>query len=708
MSVLATLLVLAADNLFANPDFQNGFSGWSLGSVGAQQLRVADGYVEARSGEGGATNPWDIALTQSIPRAIARGERLRFTFEGRSADGGRARMMIQQSSSPYFTLGGSDIRLTNAWTPYSLEAAALSAYNAGALQAGLHLNYGKATAQIRGMKLEVLPPSPRHDPPKPLNVLGDFSQWRKVGTQNTEREGVFRSAFDFQPTDQPWSRSVGVALNGPIAANDTVEVTFEARSRMGSRITTILEMATEPHTKYLTQPTKLPVDWKKFRYATRFPEGFAAGQAQLTFFLGYAPGEVDLRNVRVVNHGNLDPDTIPQTIEYYVTPRPGAEFWRAAEQRIRQHRMANLTVRVLDKNGRPVPNAKVRVEQQAHKFRFGTAAPAERILGTTPDDERYRRELKRLFNTVTFENDLKWPQSTPEGLERVDRALAWLKANGLDARGHVVVWGSPGNLPGGLWEKSDAEIRTLLNQRVDSIMARTKGKLYLWDVVNEAVTEEELWERLGWDAFADMYKRARAADPNVLLAYNDYNITEEAQAGQSHKNVAKDRIQKLIDRNAPFDVIGIQGHVGVPMTTADRVHAILNEMAAYGKRLEITEYDLGVRDDAVHAEHMKDFMTACFAHPAMDAFILWGFWEGAHWRAREGGHLFRLDWTERPTVKAYLDLVKGKWWTRADAKVGQPLRVFKGKHRVTVTSGNATATAMVDVEKDGSVTVQLR
>jgi flagellar motor protein MotB len=40
---------------------------------------------------------------------------------------------------------------------------------------------------------------------------------------------------------------------------------------------------------------------------------------------------------------------------------------------------------------------------------------------------------------------------------------------------------------------------------------------------------------------------------------------------------------------------------------------ILDEWAAFGKDLEITEFDLGCADDQVHADYVRDFMTAMFA-----------------------------------------------------------------------------------------------
>ena len=65
-----------------------------------------------------------------------------------------------------------------------------------------------------------------------------------------------------------------------------------------------------------------------------------------------------------------------------------------------------------------------------------------------------------------------------------------------------------------------------------------------------------------------------------------------------------------------------------------------------------------------HGEYVRDFMTAVFSHPKVKAFIIWGFWEGYHWRAQQGAAMFRRDWSVKPNGEAYRDLVFNKWWTR--------------------------------------------
>jgi endo-1,4-beta-xylanase len=347
------------------------------------------------------------------------------------------------------------------------------------------------------------------------------------------------------------------------------------------------------------------------------------------------------------------------------------------------------------------------VEQQRHAFRFGTCAPAARLVDTTdPDNVRFQQELARLFNTVTFENDLKWaaidwgqdPQTAP-------RAAEWLRAHGIDLRGHCLLWGSYGNSPGLVRDLEPDALRAACEAHVTGYATRWRGKVYLWDVVNEAGSNVELWDKMGWDAFADAFRWAQAADPGAKLCYNDYAIAawDDGYRGQVHK-----RVQFLLDHGAPVTTLGDQCHMGTPLVPMDKVLAAWDEWAAFGKDLEVTEYDLGCRNDQVHADYTRDFMTAAFSHPKMTAFIMWGFWEGSHWRAAEGGAMFRQDWSRRPAVDVYEDLVLHQWWTRwhgpTDARGVVALRAFYGTQKVTAEAGGRQVTATVEMTPGASTT----
>lgn len=161
--------------------------------------------------------------------------------------------------------------------------------------------------------------------------------------------------------------------------------------------------------------------------------------------------------------------------------------------------------------------------------------------------------MTRLFNTVTFENDLKWPAIGDGSLRTVLAAADWLKTHDIDLRGHCLLWGSYVHIPKPSQDLRKEALRTALQAHVTDYASRMRGRLYLWDVVNEAGSNTEVWDEVGWEGFADAFRWARAADPQVRLCYNDYNISQD---NGEYRAKVRARIQYLLDRNVPLEVLG--------------------------------------------------------------------------------------------------------------------------------------------------------
>lgn len=391
---------------------------------------------------------------------------------------------------------------------------------------------------------------------------------------------------------------------------------------------------------------------------------------------------------------------------------PSADWRARADERINRYRKGNVAVRVVDVRGKPVPDADVRIVMTRHAFRFGTAGPASRILGTDADSERYRDTLVKLFNTFTFENDLKWPQDSPEGRKRVEAAIQWLRARKFEVRGHCLVWGSDRWLPKFVLDLAPEDARKAMADHIADYTRWMRGKVYAWDVVNEAVTEKSFWEKVGWDQFEEAFRLAHKGDPAAKLVYNDYALSDEVRMGRAHRDRAIELVNRLKAAGAPIDMVGDQAHFGQPLTPIPQVNEAWEFLAKQtGLPLEITEFDLSVKDDKVHGEYCRDALVAAFSRPEIQAFILWGFWEGSHWLAKDGAAMIRRDWSLRPAAEAYQDLVLRQWWTRerlhTDAQGLARTRVFYGDHAVTATKAGRSAQASAALLPGGKSEIQL-
>jgi GH35 family endo-1,4-beta-xylanase len=331
------------------------------------------------------------------------------------------------------------------------------------------------------------------------------------------------------------------------------------------------------------------------------------------------------------------------------------------------------------------------------------------IQRSDENGERYRQALRTLFNKVVTENALKWPPFESYGRSQADTMLAWFAANGITmVRGHNVIWPGAQYLPRDVQSMLQAKpvnpdaLRTRINSHIAQLMAYTRGKVTEWDVLNEPYTNKDLQAVLGDAEMASWFQQARAADPAIKLYINDYSNLESGGYDLPHINGYYAIIQKLLAAGAPVDGIGLQSHFNSNLTPPDRLMEVLDQFAALGKDLQVTEFDINIPDEQIQADYTRDFLTVCFSHPAMKGFVMWGFWEGAHWLPR--GAMIRKDWTTKPNYDVWNDLLFHQWWTDESGTTGTDgafrTRGFLGDYDVEITLGGGTQTIPLTVQSN--------
>lgn len=713
-------------NLITNGDFANGTAGWSIPSGGRGSARLVDCdlpglpkaiQVVAKPEPG--DSPWAVTLHTPLQAFLDEGQPLTIKLWARSPERAPTAVFLEQAGEPYAKSVYGKMELTPDWREFEFEGKSLQAFSPGEAHLGFHLAHASGTIELAGIRLLTSAQTSQGERPtmnEPASIIenGDFSQplqgnWPTGGTDRLSVEIIdvdvpgytrgVRLISTPPESANAWDVQFGQTCRGYVYPGDAVYFRAWLRSPDNCPVTFIYELNRPPHSKHISQMVRLSPEWREYRFVGRPDRGYRPGDSRVSFFLGNAKGVVEVAGVRVENFGPAPDTAFTQTIDYW-GGRAHPDDWREpALQRIEQLRKGDLRITVTDPAGNPVPDAVVKIEQLRHAFRFGTAAPAGRFLDqTNPDNLRFQQEVERLYNTVTFENDLKWPAMSDGNTERVERAIDWLHQRGIQVRGHCLLWGSFQHLHASIRDLRGPELLEACKAHVTDYARRFDGKLYLWDVVNEAGSNVEVWNNIGWEAFPDSFRWAREADPDVQLCYNDYGIVNENPV---YRAKVAARIRQLLDAGAPVDVLGIQAHMNTPLTPIHRVLEIMDEWADFGLPLEITEFDLGCPDDQVHADYVRDFMIAAFSHPKLQAFIMWGFWEGSHWRAKDSGAMFRRDWSPRPAQEAWEDLVFNQWWTRADEKTDNAgsasTRAFYGKHRVTVESAVGKAGAEIEL-----------
>ena len=86
-----------------------------------------------------------------------------------------------------------------------------------------------------------------------------------------------------------------------------------------------------------------------------------------------------------------------------------------------------------------------------------------------------------------------------------------------------------------------------------------------------------------------------------------------------------------------------------------KVKATLDTLARFDLPIKITEFDMNTKDEAAKARGVEALYRVCFAHPAVEGVLMWGFWQGRHWRPDAA--LWKKDWTPTPAAEVYHKLV---------------------------------------------------
>lgn len=518
-------------------------------------------------------------------------------------------------------------------------------------------------------------------------------------------------------TREPWDRQFTATSPVAIKRGDVVHIQFFARnieSMTGqANLGVVFELNQAPHTKSADVQVTAASEWTEINIPFTARQDFQPGGAQLAVRLGLAKQRVQIGGLRVLNYRDtVKIADLPKVRRDYDGRAADAPWRKEALARIEQIRKSDLTIRVVDAAGKPVPGAKVSATLKRHAFGFGTAI-SMRLLEDSPDGEKYRQTVKELFSTAVTENELKWQNIVGHKYTKSDALVQWLNENEIPTRGHVLIWPGKQYLPKHVVDLPPAEMKAEIERHIKETAARYRGKLIDWDVINEPFTNHFVMDQLGNEVMVDWFKLAHAADPEAKLYINDYSILASGNMLDTpHQQHYYETIKYLVDNGAPIHGIGMQGHFGTSVTSPENLLKILDRYAAFGLRIKVTELDMNMDDEELRADYMRDFHIALFSHPAVDGILQWGFWEGAHWIGNAA--LFARDWSIRPHGQAFIDLVHRDWKTQVqaqatDAKGETSVRGFHGNYEVSVTNAaGQTITKTVELPAGGTlITVQL-
>jgi endo-1,4-beta-xylanase len=289
---------------------------------------------------------------------------------------------------------------------------------------------------------------------------------------------------------------------------------------------------------------------------------------------------------------------------------------------------------------------------------FGTAVAAYKL-----SDATYSGILDREFNMITPENEMKWDATEPTqgqfSYGNADQIVAHATAHGQRMRGHALAWHS--QQPSWAQNMSGTALRNAMTNHITNVATHYKGKIYAWDVVNEAFADgggggrrDSNLQRTGNDWIEVAFRTARAADPGAKLCYNDYNTD-----GQNAKsNAVYAMVQDFKSRGVPIDCVGFQSHINSGSPLPSDYQANLQRFAGLGVDVQITELDIAGSGTA-QANSYASVVKACLNVSRCTGITVWGIRDSDSWRSGDTPLLFDNSGNKKASYNATLDALNG-------------------------------------------------
>jgi endo-1,4-beta-xylanase len=304
------------------------------------------------------------------------------------------------------------------------------------------------------------------------------------------------------------------------------------------------------------------------------------------------------------------------------------------------------------------------------------------------NESAYVETLAREFNMLEPEDAMKWEVLRPDpqsfDFSQADRLVDFAARHNMKVRGHTLVWHhqNPPWLAQGQF--TSGQLAQLLETHIKTVVGHYRGKVFAWDVANEAFDEpglgrlrDTIWyDRPGiglagsGSAYLERcFRWAHEADPQALLFYNE----GETETPGPKPDAIYAMVRDFRKRGVPIDGVGFEMHIGSLHPEIAFISANIGRFTALGVQVHITEMDVSLPVDAngnahsedlqLQAEVYRQIAAACLAHRGCTAIQTWGFtdkysWIGSHSKKTRGAALpFDRNYLPKPAYYALREAV---------------------------------------------------
>ena len=268
----------------------------------------------------------------------------------------------------------------------------------------------------------------------------------------------------------------------------------------------------------------------------------------------------------------------------------------------------------------------------------------------------YEQDHKTQFNIVVAENEMKFDATEPSenrfNYNNGDKMVRYAKQNGMRVRGHALAWHS--QVPNWVnnYKNDKKKLLSVLKNHINNVVGHWKGQVDEWDVVNEAISNNEpqwrtfsVWyQGIGPEFIDSAFVWAHAADPNAELCYNDYNL-EQGVNPKAKAGFLLEQVKRWVKNGIPIHCVGSQTHVEDTTTdkhfigSPDSLRSLAKELAKLNVKLKITELDIGFKsginvsksDLERQGQTFRQYLDIILEEPNADTYLIWGVSDKWSW-----------------------------------------------------------------------------
>ncbi len=291
------------------------------------------------------------------------------------------------------------------------------------------------------------------------------------------------------------------------------------------------------------------------------------------------------------------------------------------------------------------------------------------LLNAEADGGLYVKTISENFNLVEPENDLKppalWLARGKYAFGNADSVVEWARKALIKVRGHVLLYARDDGYTIPRWLLADeanispAKAEELLHEYIRDVAGRYRGKIAMWDVINEAIDDSpnsnpynlrnSFWFRkLGVNFLTLAFKFAHEADPKAELYYNEYGVENGGRKAENMLALAK----FIQESGAPITGLGLQYHTVLAehAQAGDGHYQLLTKIAEQKLAFMVTELDLGIslkpfpvtdpnygkvaknaEDLNTQAERYANIFTMALSFKNCHGIQLWGLTDAHSW-----------------------------------------------------------------------------